>query len=220
MRVVIPWKDRVGYLRICLATIREALRDFKDPVHITVYNNESSVEIPSIAIENCDIVNLPGDDCHHVFIDMFNHQFSQIDDDYIINIDSDCCVHPSFFHAAKKMIEDLPQLGHASLYSEGNHPEPTKKIKDIYHVRGHISMTASIISRAAWSAFKKPTKGEEIRFGCIDGAFSTFVHEQFNACYSTIRSYVEHIGAVGAYSNLRDDGSSSCHRARRFMWEP
>lgn len=199
--------------------MQEAMRDFKKPVHITLYNNESEREIPDIAREMCDVVNLPGNDCHHVFIDMFNKEFSRIDDDYIVNVDSDCCVHPSFFNAVDQMVRDLPDLGHASLYSEGNHPEPSEKIKDIYHVRGHISMTASVISRAAWNAFKKPTKGEEIRFGCIDGAFSTFVHEQFNACYSTVRSYVEHIGAVGAYSNLSHDGASSCHRARRFLRE-
>jgi len=224
MRIVIPWRDRFGYLSICLATLREAMR-YHDDVYITIYNNESSYELPPIVYEmmksgELTVKDLPGKDCHHVFIDMFNEEFKHCSDDHIVNIDSDCCVHPSFIQAVKDMIRDLPDLGHASLYSEGNHPEPTEKVGEKYHRRGHISMTASVISRKAWAAFKKPQRCEEIRFGCIDGAFSTFVHEEFRACYSTIRSYVEHIGAIGAYSNLDEGGASSCHRARRFDWRP
>lgn len=225
MRIVIPHKDRNGYLTICLATLFEAIRDHKD-VQVTLYDNDSDYPLPPIVddlvrLGDLSVLKLHQDNCHHVFIDMLNREFLRCDDEFIINMDSDCCVHPSFITAARQMIRDLPKLGHASLYSEGNHPEPGITVcNGKYHVRGHISMTASIISREAWAAFPKPIKGENIRFGCIDGAFSTFVHETRQGCFSTVRSYVEHIGAIGAYSNLTHDGASTCHRARRFDWRP
>tara|TARA_R110002096_G_scaffold186882_1_gene366028 strand:+ start:1005 stop:1676 length:672 start_codon:yes stop_codon:yes gene_type:complete len=222
MKIVSPWRDRRNYVSIMLTTLHEAMRRHDD-VQVHLYDNESIELAPPIALEMSSVnrlkfYNIVAHDCHHVFIDMFNHAFETCDDDHIINIDSDCCVHPAFISAAKKMIEQLPDLGHASLYSEGNHPEPKEKVHGIYHVRPHISMTASIISRAAWEAFKKPKPGEEIRFGCIDGAFSTFVHESAEfGCYSTVNSYVDHIGAHGAYSQVADDGASTAHRARRFV---
>lgn len=218
MRIVCPWKDRDGYVSIMLTTLKEAMRGHND-VHLSMYNHQSTQPIPPIAKDYGDQIEhvmLHSVDCHHTFIDMFNAEFAVCDDDYIVSIDSDCCVHPKFIDAVKSMVNDLPNMCHGSLYSEGNHPEPIEVVKSIYHQRCHISMTACIVSRKAWEAFPKPQPGDEIRFGCIDGAFSTFCHEQFKGCYSTRRSYVQHIGDIGAYSNQDGGGISTCHRARRF----
>lgn len=219
MRIVIPWRDRVPYLTITLATLKEAMRGHDD-VHVTLYNNESQQPAPEICDEFLSLTHRPlaAYDCHHTFINMFNTEFDLCDDDYIVSMDSDCCVHPSFIKAVKRMIADLHPFGHASLYNEGNHPEPREKTGDgLYHVRGHISMTACVVGRHAWKTFQKPKPGEKIRFGCIDGAFSTYCHERALGCYSTVKSYVDHIGSEGAYTNIRGDGSSTAHRARRFV---
>ena len=218
MRIVTPWRDRQGYLTIMLATLKEAMRDHND-VHVTLYNNESKAPPPEICNEFSSLEHrtVSAFDCHHVFINMFNEEFERCDDDYILNIDSDCCIHPYFIHAVKELVQECPDFGHASFYNEGNHPEPPTILMGKYHVRDHISMTASLIRRGAWEAFKKPTPGSDMRDGCIDGALSWSVSEstEWN-CYSTVRSYVEHIGATGAYAQIDDGGISHAHRARRF----
>ena len=237
MHIISPWKDRLGYVTIMLATLKEAMRGHDD-VHVTLYNNESQCQPPSICDDFGDDlshvlmksrVNPVSHSAHHLYIDMLDYQFDWSDEKFVVTIDSDCCVHPEFIDAAKQMIIDLPQLGHASLYSEGNHPEPTEFIDEIYHVREHISMTASIVNRDLWEIFPKPKAENEIRAfwepylngsphaGGIDGALSTFAHQQSGfGCYSTVRSYVDHIGAIGLYSDQDAGGSSSAHRARRF----
>lgn len=232
MRIVSPWRDRYGYVSIMLSTLKEAMRGHLD-VHVTLYNNESKQSPPLICedfgdkLEHVDIVS---HDCHHNFIDMLNHEFGRCYDDYIINLDSDACLHPDFITAAKKMIADLPDMSHGSLYNENCSPEPKETIRGIYHKRLHTTMTAVIVTRRAWEAFPKPKPGQELRAfwephlkakqhaGGIDGALSVFAAEMdgYNG-YSTVRSYVEHIGCVGAYAVLSGDGNSRCHRARRFL---
>ena len=220
-----------------LSTLQEAMRGHGD-VRVRLYNNESRQPPPPIAgafgrrlthqfikSHNPSVSHA----CHHVYVDMISDAFASCSDDYVVNIDSDCCVHPEFITRAKEMIATLPHLGMASLYSEGNHPEPTEVVERYYHRREHVSMTASIISRKVWEKFPKPTAADEIRAfwephiknkghaGGIDGALSAFAHDMDGVgCFSTIQSYVDHIGAVGQYSAQDSGGVSNNHRARRF----
>jgi hypothetical protein len=97
MRIVSPWKDRTAYVTIMLATLKESMRGHDDVV-VTLYNNESQQPAPAIAWEfgeGCLFQDeIVSHDCHHVFIDMINREFAKCDDDFIVNLDSDCCVHP------------------------------------------------------------------------------------------------------------------------------
>lgn len=237
MIIVSPICGRDGYVRIMLATLKEAMRDHDD-VNIKLYDNSHTKIYLDIYRDMGDNLkvryidkrpNTVSHACHFIYIDMLDDIFRLLpNEDYVVNVDSDCCIHPDFVKVVKQAVSDLPRIGHISLYSEGNHPEPTSVFKG-YHIRSHISMTASIVGRKAWETFPKPQSHEEMRAfwsnhisakehaGGIDGAFSSWCNEQGYGCYSTIRSYVEHIGAVGQYAAMNEDGASNAHRARRFL---
>lgn len=214
--VTTPWHDRENYLRIMYSTLFESMRGRGIVTMLFKHKNEQPV--PAIASTDRTIIRfLDGDSCHQVYVDIFNYIFKTYEPRFVVNIDADMIVHPQFFDVLDKMLVDLPDMGMASFFNESNHPEPTDVVNGIYHLRKHVSFCACVIRREAWEQFKPPQPGEEFRFGCADGMFSTFVTEQTQfKVYSTIRSYAEHLGFGGQHAGNDIDGLCTAARGRRF----
>jgi hypothetical protein len=222
--VTIPWKGRDNYFRITLATLNEALRE-SPPVDLVIHQNgDWHSETPGILEDmanmtaDIEVVGMAADCPHRLYIDRFNDVFdSNPEIDHLINIDSDACVHPEFFKAVNKAIEDLPDYGCISLFNEDCHPEPAHAFGN-YHHREHFSMFAIVLSRKAWEMYTPPEEGQPFHDGCVDGDMTTAIGKMEGVgLYSTIRSYAEHIGAVGTHAAISADGKSFAVRARRFM---
>jgi len=162
-----------------------------------------------------------GQDCHMLYVDMINYAFdSYFNCQHILNIDSDAIVHPELFGAVSKAIYDLPDAGAIGFFNESCHPEPKEKYKEIYHARNHCSMLGLLINRNAWNDFKKPNPGQQIDYGCIDGMFTSWVAQSGKyRLYTTVRSYVDHIGFKETHASETYDGIGAFVRARRFYSE-
>lgn len=218
--IQIPWKDRASYLRITLATLFEAARNYPGEFDITIYNNESSESVPEIALQDprVRIVKLPVTNCHNNYYVMFEQMFNRYPPaSHIINIDADAVIHPEFFFALDDMIRDCEDFGVLSLFNWDSHPEDTGRYKEKYIPRKHSSFFCAVVRREAWDMFTPPPPEGPWDYGCADGHFTTFVHNSTPyKVYSTLRSYMENIGFLGKHAGESDDGISNTVKARRF----
>lgn len=224
--ITIPWHNRNSYLKITLATLKEALRGYGS-IPILLFRHNSKELIPKIADDaRIELNDLDSKNCHHVYMDMMKIAFQRYNIDYVLNIDADACVHPNLIKSVEKMINNVDDIGHLSFFNEDCHPEPTdkKSFQDkadqfFYTDRKHISFFCSLLARKAWDQFVPniPKDGQEFDFGCADGMLSTFISSKTNLkVYCTHQSYAEHLGFNGTHSGETPDGRCTSSRARRF----
>ena len=222
MLITIPWNNRTNFLRITLATLKEAMRYGRHDFMIAGHN-KTRKDLPDIfdSAWNGHFKEFYGQDCHMLYVDMINEAFQLFPHySYLLNIDSDVIVHPDLCFAASQAILDLPDAGAIGFFNESCHPEPKEKYKEIYHARNHCSMLGLLINRNAWNDFKKPNPGQQIDYGCIDGMFTSWVAQSGKyRLYTTVRSYVDHIGFKGTHASETYDGIGTFVRARRFYSE-
>ena len=215
MEVVLPFKDRPNYLRITLASYIEAIRGRND-IHLTLYDDCSST-IPAIVNEVPNATLMKRKKCLGQYQskaaaiqDTFNH-YANIS--FVLCLDSDCIIHPGIFNAIANMIKDLPNMGIGTVFNTPTHPE-ISCVLEKYVTKEHIGGLGTVIKKDAWEWYVTQTRTNGAKHIGWDWDICLWLKttEKWKI-FSTIRSYVDHIGQSGSHSGP----GCNIDRARRFL---
>ena len=217
----IPYCGRLNYLRMLLATIRDA--DGVDTVQVRIYRTRRDAEIPQSLLRGLDaqIVELEpavGRYAHH---DVWQHAFVEhYQHDFLLNFDSDAVVHPWVFTKTREMIQRFPDMGMGCLFNQESDPDLDFGDPHYFH-KASIGFLAAIVSRQLVAAmWGNPA---------VDRGYSAACAAAGWPIVCTRTSFVEHLGWEGLNSpawtqglpqgDRNPDGSIRIARARRFMSE-
>lgn len=223
--IVTTYKNRPNYTTITYATLREALKNFDGEVDLYFYDDASTVPVPPIVDEMRQASGVRGFFRHknetglgaeHGNVDSITKCFEKFPDiTHVLVLDNDMCVHPFALNAIKKMIEDIPNLGCGSIFNSNVFPEK-EIVKERYVVKDVNPGNGSVIQREAWFwhlSVSTPKLDKNPKQPGWDWNLSAWMKDsggKWNV-YSTLQSYVEHIGTSG--TNVSD---AFMTRARRF----
>lgn len=220
---VIPYCGRLNYLRMLLATIREA--DGADDVRVLIYRTRPNVEIPERLLHGLDgeVVEFDLGDhknryAHHaVWQDVFLKHYEH---DFLVGFDCDAAVHPWAFRKTREMIERFPDMGMGCLFNQESYADIDCG-DPLYFEKHQIGFLGVVMSRKVVAMmWDRPA---------VDSIYSKACVEAGLKIYCTRTSFVEHLGWEGLNSpdwtgglpegDRMPDGSIRIARARRFMSE-
>ena len=220
---VIPYCGRLNYLRMLLATIREA--DNVADVRVLIYRTRLDADVPEDLLRdlNASIIDFDlGADknwhAHHavwqdVFLNHYEHEF-------LLNFDSDAIVHPWVFTKTQEMIQRFPDMGMGCLFNQESDPDIDFG-DPLYFHKDVIGFLGAVISRKLVALlWEQPAEDRGYSAACAEAGWKI-------CCTRT--SFVEHLGWEGLNSpnweaglpegDRYPDGKIRIARARRFMSE-
>ena len=216
LHVILPFKNRINYVRLCAATLAEALKGHDD-VHVRAFDHNSDQPVPDILKEtvhkvirhDAPIVDPRGPG--RVVAKIITDEFKEHNTDHIFILESDAVLHPLAFDVVKTMIEELPDMGLGSIFNTHHHPD-TSSVNQ-YVRKESLGLFCSIIRRQAWDKHNGLM---------LDGGGGYSFSEALRGddeydLYCTYNSYAEHMGYEGINIREDDDTSNRVDRARRFM---
>ena len=214
-RIAIPFRGRLEYLKLTLATLKEAMRGQDIP--ITLYNTCPTKEGNNLDIiaemEHVEIKNITCSSIDTIIPKVITDAFNISEDDYVILLDSDSIVHPKAIEKFKEMADECPDLGLGTLFNTATHPFIEKG--DKYGTKRTIGGFGCLINRYAWNQYGKRIKTH------WDVEMSNNISDsnEFHV-YCTIHSYLEHMGFSGTHRHgtLEELGEPhSIDRASNFF---
>ena len=217
MIAVLPFRDRPNYLRITLASLKEALRTSPD-TEVYIFNDASTVPYPDILkeISRSTIIKRnsavgPYKSKSSAITEVFQKTKTSV----VITLDSDCLIHPGAFRAASEMLANLPDMTVGTIFNSDRHKDhdPNFKLKK-YVIKDDIGGLGVVIKRSTWEWYLKITKDKEELHEGWDWNLCLWIKKfKEKKIYSTIRSYIDHFGQIGSHSGP----ACPIDRAIRFM---
>ncbi len=220
---VIPYCGRLNYLRLLLATIREA--DAVDGVRLLLYRTRRDLEIPARLLQGLDakVVEFDlGEErnwlVHHaVWLDVFDIHRGH---DVILNFDSDAIVHPWVFRKARAMLERFPDLGLGTLFNQESDPDLDCG-DPLFVEKRSLGFLAALVTRKVVDLVRRePQEDRGFAAACLRKGWKIVASRT---------SFAEHMGWEGLNSpdwthelpasDRWPDGRIRIARARRFMSE-
>lgn len=217
MKIVLPYKDRGNYLRIALATIREACRGHKD-IEIMMYDDGSVGKSPDLIDDMNNVHVIKRNKCIGPYQSKavaISDTFAKFKDEpYLLTLDSDCIVHPNIISVVHQMVADLPDMGMGSVFNTKKHQFDRKLIKGKYVLKKDIGGLGTIIRRDVWDWYNEMTTKHGPKHKGWDWDMTLWLNTQKKwRQYSTLSSYVDHIGQSGSHSGP----DCPIDRAYRFL---
>lgn len=220
---VIPYCGRLNYLRMLLATIREA--DGVEDTRVLIYKTRPNLDVPQRLLRDLDakVVDFDMGDgenrvAHHsVWQDVFVNHYTH---DHLLSFDCDAAVHPWALTKTREMIQRFPDMGMGCLFNQECY-EDVDFGDPLYFRKKQIGFLGVIMSRQVVAMMMdRPS---------VDSIYSKACVEAGIPIYCTRTSFVEHLGWEGLNSpdwtqglpegDRMPDGSIRIARARRFMSE-
>lgn len=210
MIIVIPYNGRLNYLKITLATLKEALRGHSMPP-VLLYNTSENSEGSDLEIfkefSNIKIlthIKYPSTE-NRLFIDklipsIINDVLSNNICSYVILLDSDTVVHPLAIEKFKNLILLHRDLGIGSLFNTESHPF-SGLVSENLGIKEVMGGFGWIISKRAWNTYCK-----DIKSNWDVSATNNITKSGEFKNYCTINSYLEHIGFTGTHKNEKKLG--------------
>lgn len=217
IKIVIPYRDRLDYLRLTLATLKESARGHD--IHVTLYNTCPKKEENNLGIlEEFDSIEVKNIICKNIdtlIPKVIDDAFKNVHDEYIILLDSDTVVHPKAIEKFLQMYNDLPQMGLGTLFNTMEHPfNVIIRPEQTYGIKLTIGGFGCIIKRRAWIKY-----GKKIRqHWDVEMSNNIAKSGEFNV-YCSINSYLEHIGYSGTHRRNDLGHPMSIDRASNFFNE-
>jgi hypothetical protein len=219
LNICITHKDRNNYLRVTLATLREACRGHDD-VRIYLYNDGSTLPLPEIVheMENVEVIDIAGQyklhdgDAAQRYNYVLRETFERSGATHVFITDSDAAFHPQVISVIKDMIATLPDIGIGSVFNAVNHRDDTPTDDARYVHKLLVGLFCTVISRTAWEKY-----GINISKGFDHGLCGGIRGDSIMKIYCTQRSYVEHIGHSGIHNRGNPDSPDYIDRAKRFF---
>lgn len=230
MEIVIPYNMRLNYLRITLASLKEALKDTTD-FNIKLYNTNKNGEGNNLEIfkefDNLEIkTNIKTNSSYQQIqsqgslisdIDSFmpkilNEVANNTQQDFLFLMDADTLVHPMALKEAVKMCNRFQDLGAGTVFNSMISPF-SEHIDDEYGKKELIAGFGLIINKNIWKDYsKKLCKHWE-------QGFPKYIHDKTKLnIYCTRNSYLEHIGFSGLHKTNEERGHPlSIDRALNFF---
>lgn len=211
--IVLTSKDRFNYLRITLATLKEALRD----KHVKIYLWDfSSTVLPNISNElEMEIIRQDptwaNSGSHARYNHIITHAFIRSNKEYILQVDSDAVFHPLFYDKCLEMIHDLPGLGYGGVFNTSTH---AGKKYGKYLKKQVIGAFGTLVNRKIWETMI--SNNYNLFTNDMEYSLSAYVNKNTShGVCTTINSYIEHIG----YSGTHKHGDNSIDKAVNFLDE-
>ncbi|MCB9877271.1 MAG: hypothetical protein H6835_06670 [Planctomycetes bacterium] len=219
----IPYCGRLNYLRMLLATLREA--DDIERTRVLIYKTRPGLDVPEKLLRGLDAQVVELDlGAHknrlahhsvwqHVFVNHYEH-------DHLLSFDCDAAVHPWALVKTREMIERFPDLGMGCLFNQESYVDIDFG-DPLYFLKRQIGFLGVVMSRKVVAMmWDKPS---------VDSIYSKACVEAGLKIYCTRTSFVEHLGWEGLNSpdwtlglpegDRMPDGQIRIARARRFMSE-
>ena len=203
MKVILPFRDRTNYLRLTLATIKEAMRGLKG-IELILVNDASDDKLPAIINElPCTVwtrkerVGPYGSKAVAV-----RRVFDEFDDKFVMTLDSDCIVHPMAFGVAAKMVADLPKMGLGTVFNTPKHTfNPKDIVKSRYVRKDFVGGLGTVIKKDAWEWYISCASKYGQKHKVWDWDMCLWLKESKKwEIYCTFDSFVDHIGQSGSHS--------------------
>lgn len=217
-RIVIPFRGRLEYLKMTLATLRESTRNHDIP--ITVYNTCPDKEGNDLSIfseiDNLEIKNITCKSIDTIIPKVITNAFDIAEEDYVILLDSDTIVHPKAIDKFIEMAEECHDLGLGTLFNTATHPFISKpKGDEKYGTKRTIGGFGCLINRYAWNQYGKRIK----KHWDVEMSNNISNSKEWKV-YCTLHSYLEHIGFSGTHRHgtIEEQGKpTSIDRASNFF---
>lgn len=211
--IVIPYNDRINYLRITLSTLKEACRGLETEIYL--YNTCPDKKNSNVPIfkdfDNLNIKHLTCTGIDSLLPKVITDAFDSTDNNFIILLDSDTLVHPEAINKFMEMYRDIPNLGIGTLFNTTSHRFHTN-VNDRYGSKVIIGGFGLIIKRNAWKKHGRNVRKDwDVVFP--RGVFNS---DEYSV-YCSYDSYLEHIGMTGTHKRNKEGEPLSIDRASNFF---
>lgn len=210
MVIVIPYSERLNYLRLTLSTLKEALRGFEASIllYCTYEGREKGAleilkEMPSI-VEHTHITRTPEKNIDYLIPTIINDVFDKVKDQYIVLLDSDTIVHPRAIEMFLHMQNSCLALGMGSLFNTSTHPFIEKNTNEEenaeFGIKKHLGGFGLLINREAWLKYCS-------NYFCSWDANSSSAisNSRDYDLFCSTTSYLEHVGMLGCHRHEGKD---------------
>lgn len=230
MEIVIPYNMRLNYLKITLATLKEALRTTSEEFSVKLYNTNQDGMGNDLEIfkefDNLEVkTNIKSNVGYEILkhgnllsdIDDFmpkiiNDAINNTDREFMLLLDADTVLHPLALEKAVGLCKRFPDLAAGTIFNSMI-SEFSDFVDDEYGRKKLIAGFGLIIKKDVWLDFCKTNAP------IWERDYLMYVHDrsEYNT-YCTRHSYLEHIGFSGLHKTAEESGHPlSIDRALNFF---